>query len=127
MLKVCYSCSDCGTQGLGQTRSVLGYFECQKAMRHTNIITEMRRLVDGFKANVRASRLESVVADTISTIKVPAWQMSEKWLVRTHYTNFFYFPIFPSRLWCTWFFLFPVQFSALSAATLSLFEFVWFY
>ena len=58
------------------------YFESQKASRHINVNKEIQRLVDGFKANIKASRFGSVVADTVSVMGVPRWQISEKWLVR---------------------------------------------
>ena len=69
-------------QSFGQTRSLMGYFESQKANRRININKELQHLVKGFRANIKASRLGSVVADTVSAVTVPSWQISEKWLVR---------------------------------------------
>ena len=86
-LQVCFNCSDLGNQQFGETRSLTEFFVKARESRRINARQELCRLVDGFKANVKASRLDSVMTETFSNIKVPIWQKSYKWLVSEFKTS----------------------------------------
>lgn len=78
--RVCYKCSDIHEQSFGETRSLTEFFKNQRSGKRINVLKELDRLVEGFKVNVKVSRLNSVVTETFSNIKVPLWQRSYKWL-----------------------------------------------
>eukprot|EP00794_Sanderia_malayensis_P010909 gene10909-12068_t len=78
--RVCYGCSDHDVQTPGVTRSLTDSFKHQRGSKRINVLKELDRLVDGFKQHVKASRINSVITDTFSNIKVPLWQRSYKWL-----------------------------------------------
>ncbi len=93
VIQVCYNCRDHEAQSPGVTRDLSDFFQHQRNSKRINVLTELDRLVEGFKLNVKASRINSVMTETFSNIKVPLWQRSYKWLVRDNLL-FLYFRAF---------------------------------
>lgn len=97
--QVCKSCFDVGPQRDGAFRSLWEEFNhfrnLTKSRKNNNdhkdgsghlvthIKEELQRLVDGYTKHIGLSKLKSFVSETFSFVKIPDWQRSKHWMVRS--------------------------------------------